>query len=231
MTLQRYGQLWISPKIWDNLHENVTNGNEKTDFFTNANNCEQLDLVETQNNCTFADVKNSNMEEVRIYRILWKNILAAIVCLALTAFGIIEAINTNDGAGKATVGLFFGFIGLFALYQTVKVRRRPYLTITDKCLIQSRTDRSLPDYTIHFAEVDHFELTRFNILFPFERDIEVYYKKDKDRQKVFSPTFFGRIAAKLFSGADESIHVSGINMKPQELCDLLNDRVRRRTWD
>ena len=88
------------------------------------------------------------MEEVRIYRIVWKNILAAIVCLALTAFGIIEAINTNEGAGKATVGLFFGFIGLFALYQTVKVRRRPYLTITDKCLIESRTDRSLPDYTI-----------------------------------------------------------------------------------
>ena len=167
------------------------------------------------------------MEEIKIYRIVWKTLLAAIVCLALTAFGIIEAINTNDGAGKATVGLLIGFIGLFALYQTVKVRQRPYLTITDKCLIQSRTDRFLPDYTIHFTEVDYFELTRFNILFPLKRDIEVYYKKDKDKQKVFSPTFFGRIAAKLFSGADEFIHVSGINMKPQELCDLLNERVKR----
>ena len=167
------------------------------------------------------------MEEIRIYRIVWKNILAAIVCLALTAFGIIEAINTNDGAGKATVGLLFGFIGLFALYQTVKVRQRPYLTITDKCLIESRTDRSLPDYTIHFAEVDHFELTRFNILFPLERDIEVYYKKDKDKQKIFSPTFFGRIAAKLFSGADDYIAIHGINMKPQELFDLLSERVYR----
>lgn len=167
------------------------------------------------------------MEEIRIYRIVWKNLLAAIVCLALTAFGIIEGINTNDGAGKATVGLFFGVIGLFALYRTIKVRLRPYLTINDKCLIQSRADKSLPDYTIHFAEVDHFELSRFNILLPFERDILVYYKVDKDKQKVFSPTFFGRIAAKLFSGADDYIAIHGINMKPHELFDLLCERVNR----
>jgi len=166
------------------------------------------------------------MEEVRIYRIVWKNLLAAIVCLALTAVGIIGAINTNDGAGKATVGLFFGLGGLFLLYLTLKVRLRPYLTVTDKCLIQSRTDKSLPDYTIHFAEVDHFELTPFNILLPLERDLMVYYKKDKDKPKVFSPTIFGRIAAKLFSGADEYIAVSGINMKPQLLLDLLNERVK-----
>jgi hypothetical protein len=73
--------------------------------------------------------------------------------------------------------------------------------------------------------VDHFELSRFNILLPFERDILVYHKKDKDKQKVYSPTFFGRIAAKLFSGADEYINISGINMKPQELFDLLSERV------
>ena len=166
------------------------------------------------------------MEEIRIYRIVWKKLFAAIICLALTAFGIIEAVNTNGGAGKATVGLFFGFIGLFALYQTIKVRLRPYLTINDKCLIQSRADKSLPDYTIHFAEVDHFELTRFNLLLPFERDILVYYIIDKDKQKLFSPTFFGRIAAKLFSGADDSIAIDGINMKPQKLFDLLSERVK-----
>ena len=36
------------------------------------------------------------MEEIRIYRIVWKNILAAIVCLALTAFGIIESSKNLD---------------------------------------------------------------------------------------------------------------------------------------
>ena len=167
------------------------------------------------------------MEKIRIYRIVWKNILAAIVCLGLTAFGIIEAINTNDGAGKATVGLVFGFFGLYALYQTIKVRLRPYLTISDKYLVQSRADKYLPDYTIHFAEVDHFVLSRFNIIRPLTRDILVYYKKDKDKQKIFSPTFFGRIAAKLFSGADDYIAIHGINMKPQELFDLLSERVYR----
>ena len=121
------------------------------------------------------------------------------------------------------VGLCFGLIGLFVLYKTVKVRLRPYLTINDKCLVQSRPN--YPNHTVRFSEVDHFELSRFNILLPFERDILVYYKKDKDKQKVYSPTFFGRIAAKLFSGADEYININGINMKPQELFDLLSERV------
>jgi len=167
------------------------------------------------------------MEEIRIYRIVWKNLLAVIVCLVFTAISFIRLCQGKDNTGVVAVGLFFGLGGLFLLYLTLKVRLRPYLTVTDKCLIQSRTDRFLPDHTILFAEVDHFELTPFNILLPLERDLKVYYKKDKDQQKVFSSTFFGRIAAKLFSGADEYIATSGINMKPQQLLDLLNERIKR----
>ncbi|MBR6276130.1 MAG: hypothetical protein IKR31_04260 [Prevotella sp.] len=163
------------------------------------------------------------MEEIRIYRILWKNLLAAIVCLALFAVSIVDSINRNGGPGEMAVGLCFGLVGLFVVFQTVKVRLRPYLTINDKCIVQSRPH--YPNHTVRFSDVDHFELSRFNILLPFERDILVYYKKDKDKQKVFSPTFFGRIAAKMFSGADEYIDITGINMKPQELFDLLSERV------
>jgi len=163
------------------------------------------------------------MEDIRIYRIVWKNLLAAIACLTLTAVSIVDSINRNGGPGEMAVGLCFDLIGLFVLYKTVKVRLRPYLTINDKCLVQSRPN--YPNHTVRFSEVDHFELSRFNILLPFERDILVYYKKDKDKQKVYSPTFFGRIAAKLFSSADEYINISGINMKPQELFDLLSERV------
>lgn len=163
------------------------------------------------------------MEEIRIYRIVWKNVLAAIVCLALTAVSIVDSINRNGGPGEMAVGLLFGLVGLFAVYQTVKVRLRPYLTINDKSLVQSRPH--YPNHTVRFSDVDHFELSRFNILFPFERDILVYYKKDKNKQKVFSPTFFGRIAAKMFSGADEYIDIIGINMKSQELFDLLSERL------
>ena len=163
------------------------------------------------------------MEEIRIYRILWKNLLAAIVCLALFAVSIVDSINRNGGPGEMAVGLCFGLVGLFVVFQTVKVRLRPYLTINDKCIVQSRPH--YPNHTVRFSDVDHFELSRFNILLPFERDILVYYKKDKDKQKVFSPTFFGRIAAKMFSGADEYIDIIGINMKSQELFDLLSERL------
>ena len=109
----------------------------------------------------------------------------------------------------------------------MKVRLRPYLTINDKCIIQSRADKHLPDYTIDFSEVEHFELSRFSILFPFERDILVYYKINKDKQKLFKPIFLGRIGAKLFAGADDYIAIHGINMKAQELFDLLSERVYR----
>ena len=45
--------------------------------------------------------------------------------------------------------------------------------------------------------------------------------------KQNNPTFFGRIGAKLFAGADDYIAIHGINMKPQELLDLLSERVNR----
>lgn len=187
------------------------------------NEIEEYELVRQEYQQKVADRmgEKQSMEEIKIYRIVWKNILAAIVCLALVVMGVFY----SSKAGVVTLGLFFGLGGLFLLYLTLKVRLRPYLTINDKCLVQSRADKSLPDYTINFSEVDHFELSRYNILFPFERDILVYYKTDKDKQKVFSPTFFGRIAAKLFSSADDYIAIHGINMKPQELFDLLSERV------
>lgn len=167
------------------------------------------------------------MQEIRIYRIVWKFLLAAIICLAFTVISIVLLLQGKGPTAKVTFGLLvFGSSGVFLLYLTLKVRLRPYLIVTDKSLIQSRADRFLNDHEIPFSEVDHFELTPFNILLPFERDLKVYYKKDKDKEKVFNPTILGRIASKLFSGADEFIAVSGIDMKPQLLCDLLNDRVR-----
>ena len=168
------------------------------------------------------------MQNIRVYRILWKNILAAIICLAFAVSGIVFLFQGKGNTWGLTGGLlFFGISGVFLLYLTLKVRLRPYLTITDRCLVLTRVESSLKDYTIDFSVVDHFELTPFHILLPLKRDLCVYYKKDKDKQKVFSPTLLGSIASKLFSGPDEYIAVDGINMKPQELCDLLNEQVNK----
>lgn len=168
------------------------------------------------------------MQEIKIYRIVWKNIIAAIVCLAFAISSVVLLLQGKSNAPGLSAGLlFFGIGGLFLLYLTLRVRLRPYLIITDKTLIQSRAGSGLPDYVIHFAEVDHFELSPFNIFLPLKRDIRVFYKKDKEKQMIFSPIFFGRIAAKLFSGPDEYIAIDGINIKQQQLFDLLNVRVNR----
>ena len=168
------------------------------------------------------------MQEITVYRIVWKNLLAAIVCLAFAVGSIVMICQGKGNASAASGGmLFFGIGGLFLLYQTWRVRRRPYLTITDKCLIQSRAESFLEDYEVPFSAVDHFELSKFYLLLPLNRELRVYYKTDKDKQKVYSPTILGRIANWLFSVPKDYIDVDGINMKPQELCDLLNNTLIR----
>lgn len=170
------------------------------------------------------------MEEIKIYRIVWKNIIAAIICLVFAVFGLVR-IYQGDGNTLGLSGgmLFFGIGGVFLLYLTLKVRLHPYLTITNKNLIQSRVESGLSDWEIHFSEVDHFELSPFYILQPLKRDIRIYYKKDNHKLKTVSPNKLFRFFEKLneLSGiADDYIAIGGINMKHQQLFNLLNERIK-----
>ena len=170
------------------------------------------------------------MEEIKIYRTDWRSIFAGIVCLVFAIMGGVLIYQGKDSGKVLPMFLFFGLGGLFLLFQTVKKRKGPYLTITDKCIIVSMSNFLMDNrtYEVNFAEVDHFELESFNLLRPFSRDLCVYYKKDKNQQLQFKPNLLWRIANKLSSGIDDYISVSGIDMKPQELLGLLNQRLHNK---
>lgn len=165
------------------------------------------------------------MDEIRIYRTEWRNVIAAIICMA---FAVSSAIAIRHGNGRATGGLlFFGLGGLFLMFLIVRSRLHPYLSITDES-ISGCEDYDIfnrMNWEIRFAEVDSFELLPYSLLHPLKRDICVHFKTDETHQKVYSPKLFGRISSKIFSGPEIYIHVDGINMKPQQLCDLLNKRI------
>ena len=165
------------------------------------------------------------MKEILIYRTDWKNVISAIICLA---FAVSSAIAIHQGNGKATGGLvFFGLGGLFLLFLIVRSRHRPYLIITDESILvcEDYDIGNRVNWEIRFAEVESFELLPYSMLRPLKRDICVHFKTDEKQQKVYSPTLFGRISSKIFSGPAIYIHVDGISMKPQQLCDLLNKRI------
>ena len=59
--------------------------------------------------------------------------------------------------------------------------------------------------------------------------IGIRFKKGVERQKMEDANIFGRLARKFnlaVSGTQESISLSGVPMKAQELCDILNERLK-----
>ena len=110
------------------------------------------------------------------------------------------------------------------LYWLLKERLtgQPFLTITDEGVIYSG---GWKQYEIRFADVNSFSLLggRQNKI------IGIHFKDGVERQKMEDANIIGRLARRFnlaVSGTQESISLSGVSMKAQELCDLLNDRLK-----
>jgi hypothetical protein len=59
--------------------------------------------------------------------------------------------------------------------------------------------------------------------------VGIRFKEGVERQKMEDANIIGRLARKFnlaVSGTQESISLSGVPMKPQELCDILNKRLK-----
>lgn len=169
-------------------------------------------------------------EEIKIYRLNWKNLIAGLICLAMTFLYIILSVFYGK---EISMTLFicvvlFGIGGLMLLYYTVRARLHPYLIITDKgiTICKSMVHKDDQTYEIDFAEIDHIELEPFSIFHPFERELCIYNKTVQYEQTAFKSSLLWRIIEKLFSsGPDTYISTSGINMDKQELNELLCERL------
>ena len=167
------------------------------------------------------------MEEIRIYHSIWRMLLMGLVGLVFAALCV--AILRSPRPGNEILGwisiVFFGLGGLALLYWALKEKLtgQPFLTITDESIVYSG---GWKQYVIHFADVDSFVLLggRQNKI------IGIHYKMRVERQKMEDASFIGRLVRKFnkaVSGTQESISLTGVPMKAQELCDLLNERLKK----
>ena len=167
------------------------------------------------------------METVRIYHSTWRMLLLAIVSLAMAVGGYLMAIHSPKGF-HIVVGwigvVFFGWGGLYMLYGMLKERLtgKPFLTITDEAVIMEGMKQAV----IHFADVESFNVVKMGK----QEFVAVHYKPGVELKKMDEANGLDRSIRKMnlqLVNAQENISTTGTDMKAQELCDLLNERMKQ----
>lgn len=167
------------------------------------------------------------METVRIYHSTWRMLLLAIVSLAMAVGGYLMAIHSPKGF-HIVVGwigvVFFGLGGLYMLYGMLKERLtgKPFLTITDEAIIMEGMKQAV----IRFADVESFNVVKMGK----QEFVAVHYKPGVELKKMDEANGLDRSIRKLnrqLVNAQENISTTGTDMKAQELCDLLNERMKQ----
>ena len=120
--------------------------------------------------------------------------------------------------------LVFGCFGIVLLFSFLKERLfgQAHLTIDDEEL----TYRRFRTIHVRFADVASFEVRRLGD----NNFVAINYKPGVERQKMEDASIFGyliRSMNKHLINAQESISVVDISMKADELCHLLNQRLKR----
>lgn len=164
------------------------------------------------------------MNEIRIYHSAWKMAIYIIGCFVFVASGWYVICNPRNYLDifMGWLGvLFFGMGGLMLLYLAIKefLLRNPYLTITDKSIIA----RSLTTKEYLLEDIDYFEYQRALKL------IGIHYKKGIGRRKMKEASIIGRFVRKMnveFLNTQEALSAYGLSMEPEDLCELLNSRLR-----
>ena len=167
------------------------------------------------------------MEELRIYQSPWRLLLLTFGSIAMTALSVFM-IHFHRNLFVWVAGwigiLFFGLCSLVYLFSMFKewLMHRPFLTIKDDCLIR-QAPRKL---VVNFADVESFSVRKV-------RDsafIAIHYKPNVERQKMENASIFGylfRSMNKQLINAQDSITTTGLSMKAEDLCDLLNERLKQ----
>ena len=166
------------------------------------------------------------MEEVKVYHSLWKNAILVAVCFAFSVSGIYLLIRQPESNHIIlwTGIIFFGLGGLFMLWLMLKERitHTPYYVITDKSVIMNS---GMKVWEVRFADVEKFSLTS---VAP-SKMIGIHYNRDAEWAKEEDSGSVVRMVRKMntkIAGVGEALPVGDLTIKPQQLCDLLNERLR-----
>ena len=167
------------------------------------------------------------MEDIKIYSSLWRMMLLILACL-LFVFAGIFILHMHRNVFHLVVGwgsiLVFGCFGIIFIFSFLKERLfgQAHLTINDEELTYRRFR------TIHvcFADIASFEVREIGD----NEFIAINYKPDVERQMMQNASIFDyllRSMNKRLINALDSISVTDISMKADELCNILSKRIKR----
>lgn len=175
------------------------------------------------------------MEKIKIYHSVWKNLPTIFILLVFTIIFIYAMAQGKDTPLWVWGGMiFFGLGFLFMLFLVLRERlfHKPYITITDEKIVVNHVDR-IWEYCL--ADIHRFELHEYKGYGPrfffSEAIISVHYKPSVETQKMNEAKGMDRINRKMNNAminAQEGIHASKLTIKPKQLCDLLNERLKQR---
>ena len=165
------------------------------------------------------------MEEIRIYHSIWKNIGLIAIFFVCVAMGILMLLRGEQSFIAWTCILFSGGGGLFFLFIILReiISHKAYYIITDESVL---VDSGMKKWKVRFADVEEFNLINVSS----SKQIGIKYKKEVEFQKMNDASSAVRTIRKFnesLVGVQESLVADGLNIKPQELCDLLNMRLTR----
>ena len=169
------------------------------------------------------------MNEVRIYHTPWGGRIWWAILVSLGFMGLFMWLIIDDTALRGDWRCWFGliFFGIMALFFPLvalweRLLRRPAVVVmADKVVCTALWRQS--EY--RFDEVKRFQLTTMS----GQEFIAVHFDNQEEQRRLQDASKRGRAVRRLnigMVGAQESIAASGLTMKPQELCDLLNSKLK-----
>ncbi len=153
--------------------------------------------------------------------------LLILACI-LFVLGGIFILHMHRNVFELVVGwvgiLVFGCFGIILLFSFLKERLfgQAHLTIDDEEL----TYRRFRTIHVRFADIASFEVREFGD----NEFVAINYKPDVEQQMMQNASIFGyliRSMNKRLIDALDSISVTDISMTADELCHLLNERLKR----
>ena len=173
------------------------------------------------------------MDEVRIYHtpLGGKAWWATLVMLAL--FGVFvwvlvdDPIVSNPGViwfcliATGVMGLFFPLVALWE-----RLARRPAVTVLPDRIICHALWKT---HIYRFDEVERFRYYKMDLGRTSQEFVTIHFYKQVSERKLQDASKWARAIRRFntrLSGSQESIGASALTMKPQALCDLLNQRLK-----
>ena len=156
------------------------------------------------------------------------------VLLVVLALTIVFIIPLSQGKGSLvwnwSLLLFSGSAFLFFLFLILRERllHKPPLIITEDKVIDNNVGR-IKEY--HFTDIHHFDLIISPGLYASRAVIRIHYMPSVETKKMSEAKGMDRIYRKMnvaMMNAQDSIQVTNLTMKPKQLCDLLNERLKKK---